>query len=94
MYVIALPIIILKQLFFTVSAVYKKKKTMINQYIKVNESYRIIIPIISSHFFFLISQNIFQLSLSFEVINNILFYYHIFCDIVLLYVSIIVILSH
>ena len=26
MYVIALPIIILKQLFFTVSAVYKKKK--------------------------------------------------------------------
>ena len=52
MYVIALPIIILKQLFFTVSAVYKKKKTMINQYIKVNESYRIIIPIISSHFSF------------------------------------------
>ena len=51
MYVIALPIIILKQLFFTVSAVYKKK-TMINQYIKVNESYRIIIPIISSHFSF------------------------------------------
>ena len=49
MYVIALPIIILKQLYFTVSAVYKKK-TMINQYIKVNESYRIIIPIISSHF--------------------------------------------
>ena len=49
MYVNALPIIILKQLFFTVSAVYKKKKTMINQYIKVNESYRIIIPIISSH---------------------------------------------
>ena len=52
MYVIALPIIILKQLFFTVSAVYKKKKNMINQYIKVNESYRIIIPIISSHFSF------------------------------------------
>ena len=52
MYVIALPIIILKQLFFTVSAVYKNKKTMINQYIKVNESYRIIIPIISSHFSF------------------------------------------
>ena len=52
MYVIALPIIILKQLFFTVSAVYKKKKTMINHYIKVNESYRIIIPIISSHFSF------------------------------------------
>ena len=52
MYVIALPIIILKQLFFTVSAVYKKKQTMINQYIKVNESYRIIIPIISSHFSF------------------------------------------
>ena len=52
MYVIALPIIILKQLFFTVSAVYIKKKTMINQYIKVNESYRIIIPIISSHFSF------------------------------------------
>ena len=53
MYVIALPIIILKQLCFTVSAVYKKtKKTMINQYIKVNESYRIIIPIISSHFSF------------------------------------------
>ena len=51
MYVIALPIIILKQLFFTVSAVYKKK-TMINQYIKVNESYRITIPIISSHFSF------------------------------------------
>ena len=51
MYVIALPIIILKQLFFTVSAVYKKKN-MINQYIKVNESYRIIIPIISSHFSF------------------------------------------
>ena len=51
MYVIALPIIILKQLFFTVSAVYKKK-TMINQYIKINESYRIIIPIISSHFSF------------------------------------------
>ena len=51
MYVITLPIIILKQLFFTVSAVYKKK-TMINQYIKVNESYRIIIPIISSHFSF------------------------------------------
>ena len=52
MYVIALPIITLKQLFFfTVSAVYKKK-TMINQYIKVNESYRIIIPIISSHFSF------------------------------------------
>ena len=51
MYVIALPIIILKQLFFTVSAVYKKK-TMINQYIKVNEIYRIIIPIISSHFSF------------------------------------------
>ena len=51
MYVIALPIIILKQLFFTVSADYKKK-TMINQYIKVNESYRIIIPIISSHFSF------------------------------------------
>ena len=51
MYVIALPIIILKQLFFTVSVVYKKK-TMINQYIKVNESYRIIIPIISSHFSF------------------------------------------
>ena len=51
MYVIALPIIILKQLIFTVSAVYKKK-TMINQYIKVNESYRIIIPIISSHFSF------------------------------------------
>ena len=51
MYVIALPIIIFKQLFFTVSAVYKKK-TMINQYIKVNESYRIIIPIISSHFSF------------------------------------------
>ena len=53
MYVIALPIIILKQLFFfTVSAVYKKNKNMINQYIKVNESYRIIIPIISSHFSF------------------------------------------
>ena len=52
MYVIALPIIILKQLFFTVSAVCKKKTTMINQYIKVNESYRIIIPIISSHFSF------------------------------------------
>ena len=52
MYVIALPIIILKQLFFTVSAVYKKKKIMINQYIKVNESYRIIIPIISSHYSF------------------------------------------
>ena len=52
MYIIALPIIILKQLFFTVSAVYKKTKTMINQYIKVNESYRIIIPIISSHFSF------------------------------------------
>ena len=52
MYVIALPIIILKQLFFTVSAVYKNKKTMFNQYIKVNESYRIIIPIISSHFSF------------------------------------------
>ena len=51
MYVIVLPIIILKQLFFTVSAVYKKKN-MINQYIKVNESYRIIIPIISSHFSF------------------------------------------
>ena len=51
MYVIALPIIILKQLFFTVSAVYKKKN-MINQYIKVNENYRIIIPIISSHFSF------------------------------------------
>ena len=30
----------------------KKKKNMINQYIKVNESYRIIIPIISSHFSF------------------------------------------
>ena len=53
MYVIALPIIILKQLFFySIGCLYKKKKTMINQYIKVNESYRIIILIISSHFSF------------------------------------------
>ena len=53
MYVIALPIIILKQLFFLQYRLFiKKKKTMINQYIKVNESYRIIIPIISSHFSF------------------------------------------
>ena len=76
---------------------------MINQYTKVNESYRIIIPIISSHFSFsnitkYISIVLYCIVLycimSFEVINNILFYYHIFCDIVLLYVSIIVILSH
>ena len=32
------------------------KKTLANQYIKVNESYRIIILIISSHFSFLLSQ--------------------------------------
>ena len=51
MYVIALPIIILKQLFLQYR-LFIKKKTMINQYIKVNESYRIIIPIISSHFSF------------------------------------------
>ena len=51
MYVIALPIIILKQLFLQYR-LFIQKKTMINQYIKVNESYRIIIPIISSHFSF------------------------------------------
>ena len=52
MYVIALPIIILKQLFFLQYRLFIYKKNMINQYIKVNESYRIIIPIISSHFSF------------------------------------------
>ena len=51
MYVVALPIIILKQLFlYSIGCL--SKKNMINQYIKVNESYRIIIPIISSHFSF------------------------------------------
>ena len=70
-------------IFFTVSVAYK---IMVNQYIKVNESYRIIIPIISSHFcFFYYHKDIFQCSMSFKkVINNILLYYHIFCDIVLL----------
>ena len=43
MYVIALPIIILKHLFFTVLVAHK---TMANKY----ESYRLIIPIMSSHF--------------------------------------------
>ena len=59
------------------------KKNMANQYIIVNESYRIIISIISSHFSFLLSQT--YLSMSFKVINNIVLYYHIFCDIVVLY---------
>ena len=52
MYVMALPIIILKQLFLLQYRLFIKKKNMINQYIKVNGSYRIIIPIISSHFSF------------------------------------------
>ena len=46
-------------------------KTMANQYINVNESYRIIIPIISFHFSFYYHKNVLQCSMSFKVINNI-----------------------
>ena len=55
MYVIALPIIILKHFFFY--SIGCSLKTMANQYTKVNESYRIIIPIFQlMHFSFLLSQ--------------------------------------
>ena len=42
--------------FFLQYQLFIKKQTMANQYIKVTESYRIVIPIILSHFSFLISQ--------------------------------------